>query len=128
MSRPIAILLAALMVFGCPRSARGQQPLFDSTTIRTVRGVVLEVHRTPQGGAGEGLVFFTLATPTDTLAVRLGPGSVLDRSRIVFAPGDTLEVTGSRITLFDEPTIVATELRAGSRFLALRDRRGRPVW
>ena len=127
MSRHVAILLAALLALGDPRVAGGQA-LFDSTTIRTERGVVVEVHRTPQGGAGGALVFFTLRTPAETLAVRLGPSSVLDRSGIVFAPGDTVEVTGSRIVLFDEPTLVVTELRRGARVLPLRDRRGRPVW
>lgn len=127
MSKLSAVLLAALVAFSCPREAGGQQ-LFDSTTIRTERGVVVEVHRTPQGGGGDCLVFFTFATPAETLAVRVGPGSVLDRAGVVFAPGDTLEVTGSRILLFGEPTLVVTDLRAGARVLALRDRRGRPVW
>lgn len=127
MSKLIAVLLAALVAFSCPRTAHGQA-LFDSTTIRTERGVVVEVHRTAQGGGHDALVFFTLRTQAETLAVRLGPGSVLDRSGIVFAPGDTLEVTGSRIVLFDEPTLVVTELRWGSRLLTLRDRRGRAIW
>ena len=127
MSKLLAIVLAALVTLNGPRTAHGQA-MFDSTTIRTERGVVIEVHRTPQGGGHDGLVFFTLRTHAETLAVRLGPASVLDRSGIVFAPGDTLEVTGSRIVLFDEPTLVATELRRGTRVLALRDRRGRPVW
>ena len=126
MSKLVAILVTAVLTLGCPRAVGGQA-LFDSTTIRTERGIVVEVHRTPQGTDGS-LVFFTLRTQAETLAVRLGPGGVLDRSGIVFAPGDTLEVTGSRVLLFDEPTILVTELRRGTRVLALRDRRGRPVW
>ena len=127
MSRGFAIVLAAALALGSPRPAESQQ-LFDSTTIGTVSGRVLEVHRTPQGGTGDCLVFLTLRTAAETLAVRVGPGSVLARARIVITPGDSVVVTGSRISLFDEPTIVATELRTGGRTLLLRDRKGRAVW
>ena len=127
MSRGITMVLALALALGNPRPAGGQQ-LFDSTTIGTVSGRVIEVHRTPQGGTGDCLVFLTLRAAAETLAVRVGPGSVLARARIVIAPGDSVEITGSRITLFGEPTIVATELRAGGRTLPLRDRKGRAVW
>ena len=127
MSKLIAIACVTIAILACPRSASGQGS-FDSTTIRTERGRVVEVHCTPQGGVGDCLVFFTLRTDAETLAVRAGPRSTLDRAGVVFAPGDEVEVTGSRIRLFDEPTVIVTELRAGGRTLPLRDRRGRPVW
>lgn len=127
MSRGIAMMLVAMVALGAARPANSQQ-LFDSTTIGTVSGRVVEVHRTPQGGTGDCLVFLTLRAAAETLAVRVGPGSVLARARMVLTPGDSVDVTGSRITLFGEPTIVATELRAGGRTLALRDRKGRAVW
>jgi hypothetical protein len=47
---------------------------------------------------------------------------------MAFAPGDKVEVTGSRVTYEGQPTIIAGEVKKGAQVLKLRDAAGVPVW
>jgi len=47
---------------------------------------------------------------------------------MAFAPGDKVEVTGSRITYEGQPTIIAGEVKKGEQVLKLRDAAGVPAW
>lgn len=102
--------------------------MYDPQTVTTVSGEVVSAD-TVSGPRGryQGL-HLTLKTAAETIAVHLGPSWYLDQQKITFAPKDTVEITGSRISLEGKPVIIAGEVKKGGQTLKLRDANGIPVW
>jgi hypothetical protein len=67
-------------------------------------------------------------TKTDTLEVHLGPTAYLTEQKITLAKGDTVEILGSRVTVDDEPVLLARQITKGTDKWTLRDASGRPLW
>ena len=65
-------------------------------------------------------VHFTLKTEKEAISVHLGPSWYMEKQGMTFAPGDKVEVTGSRITYEGQPTIIAGEVKKGGQVLKLR--------
>jgi hypothetical protein len=129
MSKTVPLLLVLLL--GAPDSP-AQPPggrAYDPATVATVNGRVAVVERpAARPGRGPG-VHVRLDTASGPVTVRLGPAWYLDEQKLVLEPGDEIEVTGSRATGVDEPTLIAAEVKEGDRVVTLRDRRsGVPRW
>jgi len=73
-------------------------------------------------------VHLTVKTDKETIAVHLGPSWYLDQQKMIFAPKDTVEITGSRVTFDGKPAIIAAEVKKGGQSLKLRDATGIPLW
>jgi hypothetical protein len=102
--------------------------LYNPKTVETLTGEVVSVDKfTPGKGMSSG-VHFTLKTEKETIPVHLGPSWNLEKQAMTFAPGDKVEVTGSRITYEGKPTIIAGEVKKGGQILKLRDAAGVPAW
>jgi hypothetical protein len=102
--------------------------MYDPQTVVTIRGVVVSLDSiTPMKGMSYG-VHATLKTEQETIPVHLGPGWYVEYQDVRIAPGDTLAVMGSRITLEGKPVIIAAEVRKGEDVLVIRDARGFPAW
>jgi hypothetical protein len=101
--------------------------MYDPSTVETVAGEVVGVERgaVPGGGGGVHLV---LRTDKETISVRLGPASYVDRQALKIASGDRIEVKGSRVTIDGQAAIVAAEVRKGEQKLLLRHDGGIPYW
>ena len=69
-----------------------------------------------------------LKTDRETLAVQLGPAAFLDEKDVEIKRGDTLEVTGSRVTIGKSQVILARQIRKGDNAWALRNTAGQPLW
>lgn len=138
----ICILAAAMIIVAMPMlSAAGNigckdfSRSYDPATVETVTGEVKKLHDlTKIEGVGSGICLF-LKTAKETLPVHLGPqwvtrwGShVLQRMDGKIAEGDTVTVTGSRVTLEGKTVIVASEVKKGAETLILRKDSGTPVW
>jgi hypothetical protein len=124
----VPLLLALLL--GAPDSP-AQRPdgrAYDPATVATVNGRVVAVERpAARTGRGPG-VHVRLDTTSGPLTVRLGPAWYLDEQKLALEPGDEIEVTGSRATVADEPTLIAAEVKEGDRVVTLRERSGVPRW
>jgi hypothetical protein len=70
----------------------------------------------------------TLKTSTETLEVHLGPTAFLNEKKVEVGKGDTLVITGSRVTIDDERVLIAKEVRKGGSTWVLRDAAGLPLW
>ena len=70
----------------------------------------------------------TVKTDKETIVVQLGPSWYLDQQKMTFAPNDTLQITGSRVTFDGKPALIAAEMKEGSQSLKLRDANGIPLW
>ena len=104
----------------------GKSRFYNPQTVETIKGQVVSVknikRRRYQG------VHLTVKTDKETITVSLGPKKYLDQQKVTFAPNDTLEITGSRITLGGKPAIIAATVKKGNQVLTLRDANGIPAW
>jgi hypothetical protein len=106
--------------------------LYNPKTVTTVTGQVEKLEDLPSmgGGGGRGMQYrgVTLKTDQGSLMVHLGPGWYLDEKKCVVKVGDTVEVTGSKVTLNNQPALIAREVKVNGATLKLRDDQGLPVW
>lgn len=108
------------------RTPYGQ--LFDPERLTTMQGTVVRVARfLPVPGMSEGIEML-LETEGEAVAVHLGPSKFVAGDAANFAPGDVIEVTGSRTELAGEAILMATSVGKGSMRLELRDLTGAPLW
>jgi hypothetical protein len=133
-----AVTIGALtLVVAAPALAsaqgRGGGPRYDLATEATVTGTVEAVEQIAASGGGRGRhgmggTHLTLKTESETLEVHLGPTSFLNEKKVVIAKGDTLAVTGSRVTVDGEAVFIAKEIKKGDSTWTLRDAAGLPLW
>jgi hypothetical protein len=106
--------------------------LYNPETVTTVTGPVEKLEDLPSmgGGGGQGMQYrgVTLKTDQGSLIVHLGPGWFLDEKKFAVKVGDTVEATGSKVTLQNQPALIAREVKAKGATLKLRDDQGFPVW
>jgi len=102
--------------------------MYNPKSVETLSGEVVSVEKFTPGRRMSYGVHFTLKTEKETIPVHLGPSWYLEKQAVTFAPGDRVEVTGSRITYQGQPTIIAAEVKKDGQVLELRDAAGIPVW
>lgn len=101
--------------------------LYNPQTVTTVKGQVEKLEELTMGG---NMAFREVILKTDqgSLKVHLGPGWYLDEKKFVLKAGDTVEVTGSKVTLNNQPALIAREVEVNGATLKLRDDQGLPMW
>jgi hypothetical protein len=106
--------------------------LYNPQTVTTIKGPVEKVEDLPSmgRGGGRGMMYRGVLLKTDqgSLLVHLGPGWYLDEQKFTVKAGDTLEATGSKVTLNNQPAMIAREIKVNGKTLKLRDDQGFPVW
>jgi hypothetical protein len=105
--------------------------LYNTQTVTTVKGIVEKLEELNMGrGGGMGMKFREILLKTDkgSIMVHLGPIWYLDQQKFAVKTGDTLEVTGSQVTLNNQPAIIAKNVTVNGKTLKLRDDQGVPVW
>ncbi|HZE22284.1 MAG TPA: hypothetical protein VE082_09545 [Desulfobaccales bacterium] len=116
-----------------PGGGRGMGPrLYNPKTVTTVKGIVEKLEALPGvgRGGGRGLQFQSVVLKTNqgSLTVHLGPAWFLAQNKFVLKAGDMLEATGSKVTLNNQPALIAREIKANGQTLTLRDAQGFPMW
>lgn len=109
---------------------------YDPATVETLRGEVVSVDRVaPAGRKMESMmrrthygIHLTVKTGKETIPVHLGPAWYIENQTVRFAPGDKIQVKGSRIMYEGKPALVAAEVRRGDEVLTLRGADGFPAW
>ena len=129
------VLALVCPVLAQPQSGggRGMGPqLYNPQTVTTVAGQVESLENLPPmgPGGGRGMMHLTASLKTDqgSITIHLGPAWYLEQQQLALKIGDALEVTGSKVTLNQKPTIIAKELRVNGKTLKLRDEQGFPLW
>jgi hypothetical protein len=102
---------------------------YDPKTVTTVKGGVESLGSMPPGSqAPAAMRSAVLKTEEGDITVYLGPDWYLDQQKISLKVGDKLEVTGSKITLAENPCVIAKDLKVDGKTITLRDDKGVPVW
>ena len=116
-------------------------PVYDTTTESTISGTVADVkggrgalywltriHTLGLGHEGVQEKQLLLNTDTGTVPIYLGPSTFLDEKKVEIKKGDSLEVTGSRVTVGDSQMVLAREIRRRDLVWTLREATGQPLW
>ena len=122
------VLLAANAWAQLGKGRNAARRIYNPATVETLGGEVVSVDKsTSRQGRSLG-VHFTLKTDKETIPVHLGPGWYVDQQELKLAPGDKVEVSGSRVTYQGKPAIIAGQVKKDGKTLQLRDANGVPAW
>ncbi len=128
MKKSSKIVALVAVLGGLLVSSASAQRNYDAKTVETAHGTVVSMEKTsPPAVRGYG-VHLMLKTAAETIPVDLGPAWFWKKQKMQVATGDTISVTGSRVTIDGKPTIIAAEIKKGDEILKLRDTSGVPVW
>ena len=101
-------------------------PKYDRATETVVQGIVEEVsaYHGPAGLLGTHLL---VRSGDGALDVYLGLPSLLGKDKVAFAPGDQIEVLGSKVLYRGGETLLARQIKRGEQTLTYRNAQGIPV-
>jgi hypothetical protein len=122
----ISVLLLILGVnFHPPVSVQGAA-LYNPSNEITAKGIVQEVQEfdcpVSEGELGSHLL---LKTDDGVLQVHLAPVRIMNGQRLSFAPGDQIEVIGSKVRLAGQKGLIAREITRGNESFIFRDHEGK---
>ena len=139
----LLVLLLALALAGPapaqmgPVGGRGMGPgggmgprMYNPQTVVTVKGQVEKLEEVgAMGGGSQDMRHLGAILKTDqgSIMVHLGPAWYLDQQKLALKAGDALEVTGSKVTLNNQPAIIARDLTVNGKTTKLRDDQGFPL-
>lgn len=122
----VAILFGVVLV-----SAQGPGPpkgmrMYNPATETTLKGTIVAVTKEARGRMmGTHL---TVKTAEGAREVMLGPTQFIEGKHFTFAKDDSIEVTGSKVTMGGSEYVVAREVVKDGKTLTLRDKSGTPEW
>jgi len=123
----VVLLLIMGVSFHRPISAQGAA-LYNASDEVVVGGLVQEVQEFDSPvSEGEFASHLMLKTRDGVLQVHLAPVRIMAGQKLSFAPGDQIEVVGSRIKLNGQRGVIAREISRGGETFIFRDREGRLV-
>ena len=105
--------------------------LFDTDTVTTLRGEVLDIQRDVRLLPGMApAVVATLETADGPVTVHLGPKwfTKFYQEKFDIQAGDQVEVTGSMVDYQGTQTMMLQAGRKGDLEMVIRDNQGAPVW
>jgi hypothetical protein len=131
-ARALVVSLAPFASAQTPPKGRQGSPMYDVTSETTIIGTIENIETitgsSGRGRRGLGGTHLVVKTKTETLEVHIGPTAYLAEQRITLAKGDAVEIFGSRVTIDEEPVLLARQITKGSAKWTLRDASGRPLW
>jgi hypothetical protein len=121
-----AFLLSAVLASAQgPRAAKNMR-MYDPATETNLKGTVEGVTQQARGQMMG--THITIKTADETREVMLGPADFITGKGFVFATGDAVEVTGSKITMGAMEFVIARQVIKDGKTLTLRDKTGTPQW
>ncbi|MBZ5705722.1 MAG: hypothetical protein LAN63_10240 [Acidobacteriia bacterium] len=124
----VAVIAVLLMVFGVSfhRPLAQGAALYNPANEVVVRGVVQEVQEfacpVSEGEMGDHLL---LKTGDGVVQVHLAPARIMRSQNLKFAPGDQIEVVGSKIRFHGNDDLIAREIIRGNESITFRDSQGK---
>lgn len=123
-----AVLLTLITLLVCSAVSLAQAgPKYDASTEAKFKGTIEELKIPPKGKEKE-IAYITIKSGSDTFEIYLCPKAYIDDMGVIFAKGDEVAFTGSKVKQGDIDMILAREVVKGTDTLILRDDKGNPVW
>lgn len=120
------ILLGACLIFAQGPGAQKGSRMYNPGTETTLKGTIEAV---TQGARGQMMgTHLTVKTADGAQEVMLGPSQFITSRGFTFSKGDSVEVTGSKMTMGGSEYVIARELVKDGKTLTLRDKTGTPGW
>jgi len=124
-SKNLLLLTAfALLVPGAFAQA---QASYDAATEAKVKGIVEQLKLDPPTG-GKAVAYLVIKNGEDKVQIFLCPKTFLDEMGATFAPGDSVQVTGSKVKQGGADVILAREITKSGDTVTLRFTDGKPAW
>ncbi len=103
--------------------------MYDPKTVEKLDGKIEAVEQITAGRMDiPTRVVLKLKTAKETITVYLGPEWYLEQQKLKLAPGDYIQVRGSRITMDNKPMILPNEVIKKNKVVKIWDDQGRPQW
>ncbi len=124
----VAVIAVLLMVFGVSfhRPLQAQGALYNPANEVVVKGVVEQVQEfacpVSEGEMGDHLM---LRTADGVVQVHLAASRIMRSQNLRFAPGDQIEVVGSKIRFHGNDDLIAREIIRGNESFIFRDPAGK---
>ena len=100
---------------------------YDPKTEVTIQGTVEKINRMGNANMPGMGIYLIVQSGNETTEVHLGPATFVEKT-MAFKEGDTIQVTGAKVTMMGRATVMAREVKKGDEVLKLRDERGVPLW
>lgn len=123
LSVPVSFSLAAQT-----REKGVDVPKYDVATEAKFKGVVEEVkdRECPiSGGMG---AHFMIKVDGKEVEVHIAPTKFVKSYEVAFQKGDSVEITGTKVTFEGQDAILAREIKRGNDDFVFRDPKGKPIW
>jgi hypothetical protein len=125
LSAILVLLAGCMLLVTSSLFAQKTGPAYDFSKEVKLKGSIEEIKMVP--GDFEG-VHVMLKTSSETILIHLAPEGFLKMLDFIATKGDSMEVTGCKITSEFGPEILAREVVSGNNSLTLRDKKGIPAW
>lgn len=103
-----------------------QMQMYNPATETTFKGTIEAVTQVSRGQMMG--THITVKEGAENRNVMLGPSSFIASKEFRFAKGDSVEVTGSKVTMGASEYVIAREVVKDGKTLTLRDKSGTPGW
>ena len=123
----LTFLFTALLFAQKPDTAQPAAPQYNSQTEMKTKGIVEEV-KPVSFGTRKDFTELIVKSGDDTLLIYVCPKPFQDEMGIIFAKGDEIAITGSKVKQETADVILARQLVKGTDTLMFRDDKGKPVW
>src|SRR5947207_2437147 len=111
----------------CASAVAQAGPKYDIATEAKFKGTIDELKLPPKGSEKQ-IAYLVIKSGDNTLDIYLCPKSFMDDMGVIFAKGDEIAFTGSKVKQGEADLILAREVVKGTDTLVLRDAKGNPVW
>jgi hypothetical protein len=124
----VVVIAVLLMVFGVSfhRPLAQGAALYNPANEVVVRGAVQEIQEFAcPVGEGEMGTHLMLKTGDGVVQVHLAPSRIMRSQNLTFAPGDQIEVVGSKFRFQGQDGLIAREIIRGNESYIFRDSQGK---
>ncbi len=121
------LLLGALIASAQGPGTSKHMGMYDPANETTLKGTIEAVTQQTSNQMMMG-THLTLTVDGKNQEVMLGPSSFIASQGFSFAKGDSIEVTGSKMTMMGTAYVIAREVVKDGKTLTLRDSSGKPKW
>lgn len=127
----LVILFAFTQLFAQPGRGlnRGNiTRLYDTTTVETITGKITKIEKAQSGYSRFSGTLLTIKDNKQELKTYIAPDWYLAQKKLEFKKGDSLTVTGSRISFQNKPLLIIKEATYNEKKIVIRNENGVPVW